>query len=168
MNKSTKTFVYVTLLAAMAITINMFETMFVAGLPLGIRFGFANVIALITIELFSYKEMMIVNGMRVVLGNLLRGALFGTSFWISLSGVVLSSIVLMICKKLKKTSFISTAMLCSIAHSVGQVFMVMIFYKTTSMAFVIPLLLVTSIPTGIITGLISAQALPRIRSNLKI
>ena len=68
MNK-TKKLTYVTMLIALAIVINVAENAFLPELPLGIRFGLANIIALIAINLFSYKEMTTINIMRVVLAN---------------------------------------------------------------------------------------------------
>ena len=159
----TKHFVYVTMLAAMAIAINLLETMLTVSLPFGMRLGLANIIALITIEILGVKEMIIVNTMRVVIGNLLRGTIFGSTFWISAGGVILSSIVLIIIKKGLKMS-----MLCAIGHSVGQVLIVMVLYKTAAMMTIVPLLLVTSIPTGIFTGIVATQALKRIVKNLVV
>ena len=162
----TKHFVYVTMLAAMAIAINLLETMLTVSLPFGMRLGLANIIALITIEILGVKEMIIVNTMRVVIGNLLRGTIFGSTFWISAGGVILSSIVLIVIKKGLKMSMIS--MLCAIGHSVGQVVIVMVLYKTAAMMTIVPLLLVTSIPTGIFTGIVATQALKRIDKNLVV
>ena len=130
----TKHFVYVTMLAAMAIAINLLETMLTVSLPFGMRLGLANIIALITIEILGVKEMIIVNTMRVVIGNLLRGTIFGSTFWISAGGVILSSIVLIIIKKGLKMSMISTSMLCAIGHSVGQVVIVMVPVSYTHLA----------------------------------
>ena len=164
-NSSTKKFVYVTLLAAMAISINVLESTFIPAMPFGIRFGLANIIALITIEMFGVKEMLIVNTMRVVIGSLLRGTIFGSTFWISLTGVFISSLVIIICKKLLKLPIISTSMLSAIGHSVGQVLMVSFIYTQVSMVAIIPYLLMSAIPTGILTGYVALEAnkrLPRI------
>lgn len=161
-SKATKKFVYVTLLCAMAIAINMIESAFVVGMPFGIRFGFANIIALITIELFSEKEMITVNLMRVLIGNLMRGTIFGSTFWISSGGVILSTIVLILVRKLLKLEIYSNSMLCAVAHSIGQVFVVMFIYKQTAMFTIVPILLISSIPTGILTGWIAKEALNRL------
>ena len=162
----TKHFVYITLLSAMAIAINLLERMLTVSMPFGMRLGLANIIAMITIDILGVKEMIIVNLMRVLIGNLLGGTIFGSTFWISAGGVLLSSIVLVIVKKGFNMSIISTSMLCAIAHSVGQVVIVMFLYKTAAMMTVVPLLLITSIPTGIFTGLVTSQALKRIDKNL--
>ena len=56
MNK-TKKLTYVTMLTALAIVINVAANAFLPSLPLGIRFGLANIIALITINLFDNGEI---------------------------------------------------------------------------------------------------------------
>ena len=164
----TKKMMYITMLSAMAIIINIFESTYLPIFPLGIRFGLANIIALITIELFDVKEMICVNLMRVVIGNLLRGLIFGQTFWISLSGVVLSSIVLIICKKLIKLPILSTSMLSAIGHSTGQVLMVMLFYKQQGMLAVLPYLFLSAIPTGILTGMVANSALHLLKKNVRV
>ena len=111
--------------------------------------------------------MIIFNIMRVVIGNLLIGLIFGTTFWISLCGVCLSTIVLIICKKLN-SSLIFTSILSSIAHSAGQVLVVIFIYQQAGMAITLPYLLIFSIPTGIITGIVAKAALKRVHANLKI
>ena len=100
MNK-TKKLAYVTMLSALAIVINIIENSFIPELPMGIRFGLANIIALVTINIFGIKEMLIVNIMRVTLGNLLAGTIFGTRFFIAMGGIVLSSMSLIVTNKLK-------------------------------------------------------------------
>ena len=155
----TKRFVYITMLCAMAISLNVFESIYIGNIfPFGIRIGLANIIALITIEMFGVKEMLIVNTMRVFIGNLLRGLIFGSTFCIALGGVILSSLALIITHKLK-TSLIFSSVLCSIMHSLGQVLVVMIFYNKPGMIAIMPYLLLGSIPMGIITGIVSSNAI---------
>ena len=57
------------------------------------RIGLANIMALVALRMLGVKEMLIVNAMRVLIGNLLTGTIFGSVFWISLAGVVLSSLI---------------------------------------------------------------------------
>ena len=57
----TKRLSYVTMLSALSIVINLFESWFIPPVQFGIRFGLANIISLITIELFGIKELLIVN-----------------------------------------------------------------------------------------------------------
>ena len=155
----TKRFVYVTMLCAMAISLNLFESIYIGNIfPFGIRIGLANIIALITIEMFGIKEMLVVNVMRVFIGNLIRGLIFGSTFWIALGGVVLSSIALIITHKLK-SSLIFSSVVCSVMHSLGQVLVVIMFHHQPRMIAIMPYLLLGSIPMGVITGIVSKNAL---------
>ena len=103
-----------------------------------------------------------VNLMRVVIGNLLRGLLFGSTFWISLGGVVLSSLVLIILDYMK-ASLLFTSVISSIAHSVGQVLVVMAFYRQPMIMTILPYLLAGSVPMGMITGYTAGLMLKRIK-----
>lgn len=147
------------MLCAMAISLNLFESIYIGNIfPFGIRIGLANIIALITIEMFGIKEMLVVNVMRVFIGNLIRGLIFGSTFWIALGGVVLSSIALIITHKLK-SSLIFSSVVCSVMHSLGQVLVVIMFYNQPRMIAIMPYLLLGSIPMGVITGIVSKNAL---------
>lgn len=156
------------MLSAMAIALNLLEYAFIPPLPLGVRFGLANIVALIALKLLGTKEMVIVNVMRVVLGNLLRGLLFGMSFWLALSGVVLSSIVLLVCHKLK-TSIVFMAILSSVAHIVGQYIVIVFVYNQPAVWLWAPISLAGSFGAGILTGIIAQETLKRVnKDTLKI
>lgn len=161
MNK-TKKLTYVTMLTALAIVINVAENAFLPELPLGIRFGLANIIALIAINLFTYKDMTTVNIMRVVLANLISGTIFGTKFFIAIGGIILSSIALIILKKLKCT-IIFSSIISALAHMIGQILVVSFIYGTLNMFLAFPLYIVSAIGTGILTGIIANEVLKRVR-----
>ena len=162
-NQKTKHFVYLALLSAMAITLSLIESIYIGPFLFGIlRIGLANIVALITIRLLGVKDMIIVNAMRVVISSLMRGMIFGSTFWISMGGVVLSSIVLIILDKLH-SSLMFTSILSAIAHSAGQVIIVMFFYMQPGIAILLPYLLLGSIPMGILTGTVAHLVLKRIK-----
>lgn len=158
----TRHFVYLAILSAMAITLNLIESIYIGSFSFGIRIGLANIIALITIKLLGIKDTIIVNVMRVVIGNLLRGLIFGSTFWIALGGVTLSTIALILMHKLH-SSLMFTAIISSIMHSVGQVCVVVAFYQQIAIAAILPYLLLGSIPMGILTGYTAKLVLDRIK-----
>lgn len=162
MNKKVKRFTYLALLSAMAITLNLMETAMLPPMFGIFRVGLANIISLVTIRILGIKEMIIVNAMRVMIGNLLSGRFLGSSFWISLGGVVLSSIVLIIMDKLHSSMMFSSVM-SAIAHSVGQVCVVAFFYMTAYIAVILPYFLLLSVPTGLLTGFIAKVTSDRIQ-----
>ncbi len=153
---------YIALLSALAIVINLFESAFIPPIQFGIRFGLANIISLITIELFSYRDLIFVALMRVTIGSLLRGVIFGSAFMISFSGVVLSSLAIMLCHKLK-TSFIFMSIISAIAHSLGQVLAVIFLYEQVNVFALFPILALSSIATGVLTGIIAKECIKRVK-----
>lgn len=155
-------FTYLALLSAMAITLNLLETAMIPPIMGVFRVGLANIIALLTLKILGAKDMIIVNLMRVIIGNLISGRFLGSSFWISLGGVILSTIVLLLADKLK-SSLLFSSIISSIGHSTGQVLVVMSFYKQPWMISFLPYFLLVSIPTGIATGLIAKVAVDRVK-----
>jgi len=161
MNK-TKKLTFVTMLSALAIVANMIENAFLPELPLDVRFGIANIMAIIAIKLFSSKEMLVVNIMRVTLGNLLAGTIFGTRFFIAIGGIILSSISLIITDKLD-CSIPFTSIVSAFFHTAGQILVVCYIYSTTYMLTALPLYVFASLASGLLTGLIASAALKRIK-----
>ena len=158
----TKRLSYVTMLSALSIVINLFESWFIPPVQFGIRFGLANIISLITIELFGIEELLIVNIMRILIGSLLRGIIFGSPFWISFGGILLSTIIIIILHKLK-TSLLFTSIMSAIFHSLGQVLIVSFIYRQSNVMMILPILLISSILTGCLTGFIAKECLKRLK-----
>lgn len=163
MNKRTKKLVYISLLTTMAIALHMFEASLAIPLPYGVKLGFANIVSLVTIELFSAKDMFIVNILRVVLGGLIRGSIFNYVWFISAGGVLLSSIAIMVAKKLTDLPLVSISIISAIFHGIGQICVVVYIYQSVAMASFIVILFATSIPTGIFTGLCALSVIKHLK-----
>lgn len=159
---SVKRFTMLALLSAMAITLNILETSMIPPIMGVFRIGLANIIALIALYMLGIRDMLIVNAMRVVIGNLLTGTIFGSVFWISFAGVILSSITLIL-MDFMKSSTMFTSVMSSIAHSLGQVLIVSFFYMQPSFVVVLPYFLLLSIPTGLLTGFAAKIAISRVK-----
>ncbi|NLH63630.1 MAG: Gx transporter family protein [Erysipelotrichaceae bacterium] len=158
----TRHFTYLALLSAMAITLNLLETAMIPPLFGVFRIGLANIIALVTLKILGVKEMIIVNIMRVMIGNLLSGRIFGSAFWISFGGVLISTLILILMNKLH-SSLMFTSVMSAIGHSTGQVIIVMLFYMQPLIAAILPYFLALSIPTGLATGFIAKITTERVK-----
>ena len=153
---------WLALLSGTAIALNLLESIYIGPIFGVLRLGLANIAALLALKLMGRKEMVIVNVMRVVIGNLLRGLIFSSTFWISSGGVLLSSLVMLGLDAID-SSLLFVSICGSIAHSAGQVLIVMGLYRQAGMAAVLPYLLLGSIPTGIAIGTVANLVLARIR-----
>ena len=165
MQRKTKKLVYIALLSAVAIVLHMVESMLSLPLPLGVKLGLANIISLVVIELYGPRELIFVNFLRVMISHLIIGQFMSYMFFISCGGVFLSSLALAIIYKFVKLPMVSTSIVSAIFHNIGQVAVVaFIFSFAGIMVYVLPLL-ITSIPTGILTGLVAIEILKRVKKE---
>lgn len=164
-HKKTRKMIYLALLSAIAIVLHTVEAAIPVPLPVGAKLGLANIISLVVIHLYGIKEMFIVNIFRVLVSSLLTGIFMQNPFFISCGGVFLSSLALAIIYKFVKLPMVSTSIVSAIFHNIGQVAVVaFIFSFAGIMVYVLPLL-ITSIPTGILTGLVAIEILKRVKKE---
>ncbi|MBR2578180.1 MAG: Gx transporter family protein [Erysipelotrichaceae bacterium] len=152
--------VFIALLCAFAVIVNLFEGAYLSFLPYGLKIGLANIFALIAWKKYGRKEMLLLNFLRVTVAALLKGSLFSLSFFIALGGIALSSLMLLIMNKKAGLMFVS--LLCAIMHNIGQLFVVVLIYQDISIAVMLPALLLLGIPCGIFTGFTADLILKRI------
>lgn len=154
-----KKFTRLSMLLALSVALNVIE----ASLPLfngyipGLKLGLANIVTLFIIYQFSLKDAFYVGILRVFLIGILRTGLFSTTFFFSLSGVIFSIICMYLAKNFLKLSIVGVSIVGSIAHSTGQVLTSILLLQMSSMIYYLPWLLLFSIPTGILVGLICKQ-----------
>ncbi|HHY78606.1 MAG TPA: Gx transporter family protein, partial [Clostridiales bacterium] len=85
--------VLLSILISQALVLHVIERAIPVPVPVpGVKLGLANIISLITIILFGYKEAVVVVTIRTLLGSLFGGGL--SSFMYSLAGGLLSTSVM--------------------------------------------------------------------------
>lgn len=125
----------------------------------GLRLGLSNIVILFVLYKYNFKDSLYVSIVRVILVGLLRTGLFSVSFFFSLFGAILSIIAMYIAKKLKLLSTVGVSIIGSLFHSIGQILIAIFILNNTKIIYYLPYLLVFSIPTGLITGLITKKIL---------
>lgn len=125
------------------------------GIP-GIKLGLANILILVTMYELGPKEALMVNLSRVYLSNLLRGTIMGMGFVMSLTGAILSYLVMLLFYLLiRKFSVIGVSVLGSIAHIFGQLLIAMLYLGSSVVIIYLPFIGVSAIITGIFVGIIA-------------
>ena len=162
-HKRTKRIVYLALLAAMAVVLHTIDHYISAPLPLGVKFGLANIISLVVVEIYGVKEMFGINFFRVMISGLMTGSIMSYPFFMSCGGVFLSSIVLALLKKLNKLPPVSVSIIAAIFHNIGQLTVLAFVLSSKAFYSYIFVMMISSIPTGIITGMASLEILKRIK-----
>ncbi|QIK57750.1 Gx transporter family protein [Erysipelothrix sp. HDW6A] len=140
-----------TMLLGMAMIVNMIEPVFVIGVP-GVKLGLANVLGLIAFYLLGVKELFIVNVMRVLIVSLLRGTLVGTGFWLAFIGTLSSCLSIVFFHKVTKMSEIGISTASATFHNLGQIGVIIFITNMPLMITWLPVMLLTGVPTGILTG----------------
>ncbi len=125
------------------------------GIP-GIKLGLANILILVAMYEIGPKEALFIDLSRVYLANLLRGTILGMGFLMSLSGAILSYLVMLLfylC--IRKFSIIGVSVLGSIAHVTAQLLIAMLYLGSSVVILYLPFIMISSIITGIFVGIVS-------------
>ena len=158
------------MLLALSVALNIIET----SLPLlngyipGLRLGLANIVTLFILYQFGLKDALYIGILRVFLVGILRTGIFSTTFFFSLTGVLLSILFMYLAKRFLNLSIIGVSIIGSIAHSTGQVLASIFILQMSSMIYYLPWLLLFSIPTGILVGILCKQLVKFYEQNLPI
>lgn len=158
---NTRKFVRLSILMSLAIVLSIFESIipiFNGFIP-GLKLGLANIIILIIIYVYSFKDALYVTVLRVLLVSMLRTGLFSPAFFLSISGAIFSVISMAIFKKITNLSVIGISIIGSISHSFGQILMATIILNNTKVMYYFPWLIIFSVITGIVTGIISKDVI---------
>ncbi len=150
--------VAIAIMVSIAIVLSIVESFIPTGIP-GVKLGLANVATLIVLYYYSLKEAAFVQFLRVLVVGLIYSGLFSQAFLLSLSGAILSFLIMLTLYLIKKFSIVSISVISAMGHSIGQILFASFLMKTTSVYLYLPLLLTLSILSGIITGYLAYMVL---------
>ena len=169
-SKSSKTIKKITRLSlflALGIILNLVESMIPLPIAIpGVKLGLANTIGLVILYYYSPKEYVSIGFLRVLIVGLIRTGLFSVSFFLSLSGWFLSSLVCVIIYYLKLFSIYGLSITSAVFHGVGQIIVVMIIYSTYGLIIYLPILMFTGIISGSLTAFISSLFLMKFDKHI--
>lgn len=162
-----KKYTRLSLLLALSVVLNLIESIipiFNGTIP-GFKLGLANTITLFVMYEYSFKDALYVSIVRVFLVGILRTGVFSVAFFFSLGGAIASTIVMAFSKKFLPFSIIGTSIMGSIFHSTGQIIVAIFITNMTNMLYLLPWLIIFSIPTGIVTGVITKELMKYFEKN---
>lgn len=158
--KNLKRICILSMLLAMAIVLNMVETLIPIFIP-GVKLGLANIIILIMLYEFKPTEALIVNLLRIIIVGLIRSTLLSPTFLMSLTGGILSYLLMLLFSRGKIFSPIGVSVLGAVGHTVGQVVIAIILLDTTAVVYYLPLIALLSVLTGVFSGILARAYLKR-------
>ena len=161
----TKKLTRLSMLLAISLVLSLIESFipFIDGSIPGLKLGLANVIVLTVLYVYDFKDAIYISILRVFIMGLLRTGIFSITFFFSLAGAIFSIVAMYLMKKFTKLSVIGVSVVGSLFHSVGQLLIAIIFLRNVNMIYYLLWLLLFSIPTGIIVGLISKELIKHLK-----
>ena len=148
-------------LAAAAIGLSLIDAAIPMPLP-GIKPGLANIVTLIVLARYGWAAAAWVSGLRVIAGGLLLGQFLSPGFFMSLTGALLSLLVLGLAVRLPRRWFgpVSWSILAAFAHIGGQLLLARLWLiPHNGLFYLVPLFSAAALAFGIINGLIAARLL---------
>lgn len=148
-------------LAATAIALTVAEAAIPLPIP-GVKPGLANIVTLLVLYRYGWRMAAWVAGLRIVAGALVLGQFLTPAFVLSLSGGMVSLLVLAAAMHLPRRWFgaVSLSVLAAFAHIGTQLLVVDLWLMPgASLLGLLPLFLAVAWVTGLANGLITAHLL---------
>lgn len=157
MNK-TRRIVLLALFVTIASVLHVVE----GGLPLplpvpGVKIGLANIVCLLVIIIFGWREAFYVAILRVMIGSLLGGTFFGFTFIMSMGGALISTVAMIYACRyfMPSLSIPGVSVIGAAIHNLTQISIAAAAVNSLNLLWYLPYMLLFAIPTGIITGFVA-------------
>ena len=134
------------------------------GIP-GIKLGLANLIVVVGFYSMKTTDVIAVSLVRIFLSGLLFGNLMSILY--SLSGGILSIIVMLLLKRLHKFSIVGVSIAGGVFHNIGQIIVAMLILENFAVAVYLPPLLIAGTITGMFIGILAMRMLPVIKKVMQ-
>lgn len=132
----------------------------------GIKLGLANIVTLFVLSKHSAKDAFCVLMARIFIAGFLFGQ--ALSILYSLAGGILCLLVMALIQQLLQKHFIPiTSIFGALAHNAGQLIVAMVIVKSISPLAYLPFFILSSIITGLFTGLCALFANKAISPHIK-
>ena len=154
-------------LTAAAIGLSLIDAAIPLPLP-GVKPGLANIVTLIVLARYGWGTAVWVSLLRVIAGGLLLGQFLSPGFFMSLSGALMSLLVLAAVARLPRRWFgpVSWSVLAAFAHIGGQLVLARLWLiPHNGLFFLVPFFAVAALAFGIINGLIAARVLTELPAS---
>jgi len=158
--------VFLSLLVSIGLALSVIE----AAIPLpiampGARLGLSNMVILVTIVVFGFKDAIKVSVLKSIVLMLVTGSV--SSFIYSLSGAILSTIMMFITYKYlsKIFSMIGVSIIGAISHNFAQVSVASFIMNNLRIFTYLPFLMLIGLFTGYFVGLSSRYIVNNLMSS---
>ena len=126
----------------------------------GIKMGLANIVVVFVLYKFGEKEAVAISLLRIVLSALLFGSFM--SFLYSLSGAILSFIVMILLRRSGLFSEVGVSVAGGISHNAAQILVAALVFDTPQIWYYMPILAISGTVSGLLVGVAGALSLRKL------
>lgn len=155
--------------AAAAIVLTVAEAAIPLPLP-GVKPGLANIVTLIVLARWGWREAVWVGLLRVLAGSLLLGQFLAPGFFLSLSGAIASLVVLGLAMYLPPRWFgpVSQSILAAFAHIGAQLVVARLWLVPHDGVFyLMPVFAAAAVVFGLVNGLVAGRLLEELGGRMR-
>lgn len=150
-------------LIALAMIFSWIEAQIPYPVP-GAKLGLTNLVVLVALYRLSTGDAIGINVIRIVLVGFTFGNMFSLIY--SLSGGILSGLIMILMKKTKKFHITAVSLAGGIVHNIGQILVAMYVLETKSILSYLPVLWITGLSAGVVVGILGSMVLKRLPENI--
>ena len=163
---NTKKLTFLSVCVALAMILSYIESLIppLVAVP-GIKIGLANSVSLFILYAYGAREAACVSIIRVCLLAMLFGS--SVSFIYSLSGAVLSLVGMIVLKRIPIFTILAVSVSGAVLHNAAQIICACLIMENASVAYYLPVLIISGTIAGIAIGTVSALLLKRLEKTKK-
>ena len=152
-----KKLVTLALMVALGVILHRVETLLPLPTP-WIKLGLANIMTLLALVVFGFKEALLVTGLRVFLGSTIGGTFLGPTFFLSLTGGLAATVIMTLTYRRGNGLFslIGVSVAGAYAHILAVTFCVYwVFIPQYAFLHLLPIFLSLALISGLLTGIVA-------------
>lgn len=164
--KKLKKNIFLSILVSIGLALSLLESAIPLPIAIpGAKLGLSNIVVLVTLIVFGFKEGMVVSLLKSIVLMLVTGSI--SSFIYSFSGAVLSCITMYFIYKYFSNIFsiIGVSIFGALSHNFAQVSVASLMLSNIRIYTYLPFLMLTSIFTGYFVGLSSIYISKNLKNN---
>lgn len=144
-------------LLALSVILSILESLIpiLNGVIPGFKIGLANIVVVYVLYKYTFKDAILLSILRVILVGFVRTGIFNSIFIFSMCGALFSILFMYIFKRFTKLSPVGISIIGSTFHLLAQLLCASIFISNFNIIYYIPFILIISILSGTITGILS-------------
>lgn len=153
------------LLIALAFILGYIESLIPIPFPVpGMKLGLANLVVLMALYIWGYKEAFVLSILRIILTGFTFGSLSTMMF--SLAGGLLSFVLMALFKKSRLFSMTGVSVIGGVSHNIGQILVAIFVVNNIDIIYYLPILLITGSVTGAMIGILGSLVTQRVKRVL--